>query len=107
MQEHPPFQPLLLGVARDTVLAVLHCREMSCVGDLVLPLVTGANSSGDKDGNGREVRGQRGLAGVLRATGQVHMEFDPLNVTTHRGHLQCERATLDWGILILKCRKLK
>lgn len=44
---------------------------------------------------------------TLCATGQLQMELEPLNVITLRGHLQCERAALDWGIVILKRRKLK
>ncbi|XP_053079658.1 uncharacterized protein LOC128315890 [Acinonyx jubatus] len=90
-----------------------HCAPGSALPREVLcrrpRLATGHshNGSGDKDGNGGEVRGQRSLAEVRRASGQVQMELDPLKVTTRRGHLQCERATLDWGILILKGHKLK
>ena len=61
-------------------------------------LVTGRHSSGGgEDGHGRgEVGGRRNLARVRRAAGQVRRELDPSIVVTRRGHLQYERAILDW-----------
>lgn len=63
-----------------------------------LSLVTGRHSSGgNEDGHGRgEVGGRRSLARVRRAAGQVRRELDPSIVVTRRGHLQYERAILDW-----------
>ncbi|XP_043344342.1 uncharacterized protein LOC122454159 [Cervus canadensis] len=59
----------------------------------------GRHSSGeDEDGHGRghEVGGRRSLARDRRAAGQVRRELDPSIVVTRRGHLQYERAILDW-----------
>lgn len=64
-----------------------------------LSLITGRHSSGeDEDGHGRghEVGGRRSLARDRRAAGQVRRELDPSIVVTRRGHLQYERAILDW-----------
>lgn len=55
------------------------------------------SSGGNEDGHGRgEVGGRRSLARVRRAAGQVRRELDPSIVVTRRGHLQYERAILDW-----------